>query len=68
MSVSLVVMTDGRDDVLARTIASAREMLEGELASLKQSLLPAGAALGGMLVPALIYAAINWNDAVALRG
>ena len=45
-----------------------REMLEGELASLKQSLLPAGAALGGMLVPALIYAAINWNDAVALRG
>lgn len=32
MSVSLVVMTDGRDDVLARTIASAREMLEGEIA------------------------------------
>ena len=45
-----------------------REMLEGELASLKQSTLPAGAALGGMLVPALIYAAINRGDAVALRG
>jgi NhaA family Na+:H+ antiporter len=45
-----------------------RELLEGELASLKQALLPAGAALGGMIVPALIYAAVNWSDAVALRG
>ncbi len=45
-----------------------REMLEGELASLKQSVLPAGAALGGMLVPALIYVAINWGNEVALRG
>ena len=45
-----------------------RELLEGELASVKQALLPAGAAFGGMLVPALIYAAINWGDAVALRG
>ncbi len=31
-----------------------REMLRGELASPAQGLLPAGAALGGMLVPALI--------------
>ena len=45
-----------------------RELLEGELASLKQALLPAGAALGGMVVPALIYAAINWGNPVALRG
>ena len=45
-----------------------REMLKGELASTRQALLPAGAALGGMLVPALIYAGINWGDAVALRG
>jgi NhaA family Na+:H+ antiporter len=45
-----------------------REMLEGELASLKQSLLPAGAALGGMVVPALIYVTINWGNEVALRG
>ena len=45
-----------------------REMLEGELASRSQALLPASAALGGMLVPALIYAAINWSDPVALRG
>ncbi len=45
-----------------------RELLEGELSSRSQALLPAGAALGGMVVPALIYTAINWNDAVALRG
>lgn len=45
-----------------------REMIEGELASRSQALLPAGAALGGMLVPALIYVAINWGDAAALRG
>lgn len=45
-----------------------RELLEGELASLKQSLLPAGAALGGMVVPALIYTAINHDHEVALRG
>ena len=45
-----------------------REMLRGELASTRQALLPAGAALGGMLMPALIYAAINRGDAIALRG
>lgn len=45
-----------------------RELLEGELASRTQALLPAGAALGGMLVPALIYAAFNAGDPVGLRG
>lgn len=45
-----------------------RELLVGELASRSQAMLPAGAALGGMIVPALIYVAINWGDAVALRG
>lgn len=45
-----------------------RELLAGELATLRQALLPAGAALGGMVVPALIYAAINAGDPVALRG
>jgi NhaA family Na+:H+ antiporter len=45
-----------------------RELLEGELASVRQALLPAGAALGGMVVPALIYTAINWRDPVALQG
>jgi Na+:H+ antiporter, NhaA family len=45
-----------------------REALEGELADLRQALLPAGAALGGMVVPAVIYALINWGNPVALRG
>jgi Na+:H+ antiporter, NhaA family len=45
-----------------------REIVEGELASRRQAVLPAAAALGGMVVPAAIYAAINWGDAVALRG
>ncbi len=45
-----------------------REVLAGELASLKQAALPAVAALGGMVVPALIYIALNHADAVALRG
>ena len=42
-----------------------REWIDGELASLRQVMLPAGAALGGMVVPALIYAAINRGDAIA---
>lgn len=36
-----------------------RELQVGELANLKQALLPIIAAVGGMLVPALIYFAIN---------
>ncbi|HET9976723.1 MAG TPA: Na+/H+ antiporter NhaA [Burkholderiaceae bacterium] len=45
-----------------------REFVEGELASPRQAVLPAAAALGGMAVPAAIYAALNWGDAQALRG
>jgi NhaA family Na+:H+ antiporter len=45
-----------------------RELVEGELASVRQAMLPAVAALGGMIVPALIYTAINFGDTVALRG
>ncbi|SFV31783.1 Na+/H+ antiporter NhaA [Thermoflavifilum thermophilum] len=36
-----------------------REMLQGELASIRRSLLPVLAALGGMLFPALIYTLFN---------
>ena len=36
-----------------------REVLIGELASFRQAALPAAAALGGMVVPAAIYAALN---------
>jgi Na+:H+ antiporter, NhaA family len=45
-----------------------REMIEGELSSWRKAALPAIAAAGGMLVPALIYVAINRGDATALRG
>lgn len=45
-----------------------RELLEGELSTRAQVLLPAAAALGGMVAPALIYAAMNAGDPVALRG
>ena len=45
-----------------------REVLGGELDTVKKALLPASAALGGMVVPALIYAALNFGDALALRG
>ena len=45
-----------------------REFVEGELASRSQAVLPAVAALGGMAAPALIYAAFNHADPVALKG
>ncbi|NCI46459.1 Na+/H+ antiporter NhaA [Sediminibacterium sp. WSJ-3] len=38
-----------------------RELLRGELASAKQSLLPAMGAAGGMLAPALLFAFCNRN-------
>ncbi len=45
-----------------------REFVAGELATRAQVVLPAAAALGGMVAPALIYAAINHGDPAALRG
>jgi NhaA family Na+:H+ antiporter len=36
-----------------------REMIDGEMASWSRRILPGAAALGGMLVPALVYVAIN---------
>lgn len=39
-----------------------REFMVGELSTAKKAALPMVAALGGMLVPALIYAVINWNE------
>jgi NhaA family Na+:H+ antiporter len=38
-----------------------REVLVGELASLRRATLPLAAALGGMIVPALLYVALNWS-------
>ena len=45
-----------------------REIIEGELADRRQALLPVVAALGGMAMPALVYALCNWGDVTALRG
>ncbi|WP_020650813.1 Na+/H+ antiporter NhaA [Solimonas variicoloris] len=45
-----------------------REMLEGQLASWGQRILPGVAALGGMIVPALIYAVFARGDATAMSG
>ena len=45
-----------------------REILEGELSSPKQIVLPGLGAVGGMVVPAGIYAWLNWGDAVAMDG
>lgn len=45
-----------------------RELLQGHLSSVNQALLPAIAAVGGMIAPALIYSYINWHDPVTLKG
>jgi NhaA family Na+:H+ antiporter len=45
-----------------------REMMEGQLASVRTAAAPAIAALGGMIAPAVIYWAFNHGDAQAMRG
>lgn len=45
-----------------------REILAGELSTMKKASLPLFAAIGGMVLPALIYVVINYNDPVNLRG
>lgn len=45
-----------------------REAIRGALSNRRAAMLPIAAALGGMLVPSVIYASINWDNAVALRG
>jgi Na+:H+ antiporter, NhaA family len=45
-----------------------REVVMGELSDASRVALPAVAAIGGMIVPAGIYAAINWHDPVGLAG
>ena len=43
-----------------------RELLEGELSTPAQVMLPIAAAMGGMVVPALVYAGFNAGDAIAM--
>ena len=50
------------------TLEIKREFLQGELSKPKQALLPIIAAIGGMLVPALIYVYINFQTGDTLRG
>jgi Na+:H+ antiporter, NhaA family len=45
-----------------------RELLEGELSEAKNIVLPGVGAIGGMLVPALVYVYFNRDDSVALQG
>ncbi|MEQ8937312.1 MAG: Na+/H+ antiporter NhaA [Gammaproteobacteria bacterium] len=45
-----------------------RELIEGELSEPSNIMLPGLAAIGGMLIPALIYTWINWGDEIAMSG
>ena len=45
-----------------------REFLQGELSNPKQAMLPIIGAFGGMLVPALFYIFINFEDSITLKG
>ena len=45
-----------------------REILEGHLSSIKQIILPGVAAIGGMLVPAMVYIYFNQNNPIAMNG
>ena len=45
-----------------------RELVEGELADKKNIILPGVGAIGGMVVPALIYLYFNSNDDTAVKG
>ncbi len=45
-----------------------RELIEGELSDPKQVIMPAAAAVGGMLVPAMVYVGFNWSNDLALAG
>ncbi|WCL54468.1 Na+/H+ antiporter NhaA [Gimibacter soli] len=45
-----------------------REFVEGELADRRAIILPLLGAIGGMVVPAGLYAFFNWHDPVALQG
>lgn len=45
-----------------------REVLDGHLSSPQKVALPAIAAIAGIMVPALLYAAFNYQDAVTFKG
>jgi NhaA family Na+:H+ antiporter len=50
------------------TLELKKEILDGELADKRNIILPALGAIGGMIIPALIYAFFNATDPIAMKG
>jgi len=50
------------------TLEIKREFIQGELSNLKKALLPIIGAVGGMLIPALVYVTINFGNTETLNG
>ncbi|MDA7444462.1 Na+/H+ antiporter NhaA [Candidatus Pelagibacter ubique] len=50
------------------TLEIKREFIQGELSNLKKALLPIIGAVGGMVVPALVYVFINLDNFETLNG
>lgn len=50
------------------TLELKREFLKGELSSVSKALLPGIAALGGMIIPAVIYFLVNFSHPETLKG
>jgi Na+:H+ antiporter, NhaA family len=45
-----------------------REFVHGQFVDKKQIMLPAMCAVGGMVVPMVLYSIFNWNDQAAMKG
>ena len=45
-----------------------REIVDGQLSTWSRRILPGLCAAGGMAVPALIFAGLNWNNGEVIRG
>jgi NhaA family Na+:H+ antiporter len=67
---SLFVINDGLMAIffLLVGLELKREYLHGQLASFSQVLLPFFAAVGGMIVPAMVYFAMCHGDAIGVKG
>ena len=50
------------------TLEIKREFIQDELSNLKKALLPIIGAVGGMLIPALVYVVINFGNSETLSG
>lgn len=45
-----------------------KEFIAGDLRDFSKAVVPVAAAIGGVVVPALVYVAINWGNMSTLRG